>query len=99
MSSSSFDVYKSEFLSTTEQIKSRIQSSKKINDVEDTTVDDLLKQGEDLVKQMGLEARGMDDAIVKRDLLAKVRFYDVCVFMNSVRNNITYSINVHINCK
>lgn len=62
---SSFDVYKSEFVSTTEQIKSRIHSK---NDV-----DDMFIQGGDLLKQMGLEARGMNDAAVKRDLLAKVR--------------------------
>lgn len=66
---SSFDVYKSEFVSTIEQIKSRIQSK---NDTADE-IDEMLKQAQDLLKQMGLEARGMDDAAVKRDLLAKVR--------------------------
>mmetsp|Transcript_6267 Transcript_6267/g.10235 ORF Transcript_6267/g.10235 Transcript_6267/m.10235 type:complete len:182 (+) Transcript_6267:147-692(+) len=66
---SSFDAYQSELLSITEQIISRIQSK----DVDE--VDDMLQQAEDLVKQMGLEARGMDDAIVKRDLLAKVKEY------------------------
>ena len=83
MSTSSFDAYKSEFLSTTEQIKSRIQS-KKGNGAAPilsgtAAVDGMLKQGEDLVKQMGLEARGMDEAIVKRDLLSKVRIY-MCVY-------------------
>ena len=34
----------------------------------------LLLQADDLLKQMGLEARGVDDAAVKRDLLAKVSF-------------------------
>lgn len=63
----SFDAYQTEFLSIIEQIKSRIQS-KNIDEI-----DDMLKQAEDLVKQMGLEARGMDDAIIKRGLLAKVR--------------------------
>mmetsp|Transcript_18651 Transcript_18651/g.27695 ORF Transcript_18651/g.27695 Transcript_18651/m.27695 type:complete len:180 (-) Transcript_18651:99-638(-) len=67
---SSFDVYNSELLSTMEQIKSRLQSK---NNVEE--VDEMLKQGEDLAKQMGLEARGMDDAVVKRDLLSKVKEY------------------------
>mmetsp|Transcript_25605 Transcript_25605/g.40205 ORF Transcript_25605/g.40205 Transcript_25605/m.40205 type:complete len:186 (-) Transcript_25605:225-782(-) len=70
--SSSFDVYKSEFVSTTEQIKSRIQSK---NDNADEEIDEMFQQGEDLLKQMGLEARGMDDATVKRDLLAKVKEY------------------------
>lgn len=69
MSATSFDVYKSEFVSTTEQIKSRIQSK---NDNADE-IDEMFEQGGDLVKQMGLEARGMDDAAVKRDLLAKVK--------------------------
>ena len=64
---SSFDAYQSEFLSIMEQIKSRIQS-KNIDEI-----DDMLKQAEDLVKQMGLEARGMDDDAIKQGLLAKVR--------------------------
>ena len=64
---SSFDAYQSEFLSIMEQIKSRIQS-KNIDEI-----DDMLKQAEDLVKQMGLEARGIDDAVIKRGFLAKVR--------------------------
>ena len=70
---SSFDAYKSELLSTMEQIKSRLQSKNSVDGV-----DEMLKQGEDLVKQMGLEARGMDDAVVKRDLLSKVRD-EMCV--------------------
>ena len=65
---SSFDAYQSEFLSIMEQIKSRIQS-KNIDDIDDN----MLKQAEDLVKQMGLEARGIDDAVIKRGFLAKVR--------------------------
>ncbi|KAK1739459.1 vesicle transport v-SNARE VTI1 family protein [Skeletonema marinoi] len=69
---SSFDAYKSEFLSTMEQIKSKLQSKNNVDEV-----DEMLKQGEDLVKQMGLEARGMDDAVVKRDLLSKVKEYKV----------------------
>ena len=46
----------------------------------------LLCQADDLLKQMGLEARGVEDASMKRDLLGKVRFYfvekgvTVCVF-------------------
>ncbi len=68
--SSSFDVYMSEFVSTTEQIKSRIQSK---NDNAAEEIDEMFQQGEDLLKQMGLEARGIDDIAVKRNLLAKVR--------------------------
>ena len=63
---SSFDAYQSEFLSIMEQIKSRIQS-KNIDDIDDN----MLKQAEDLVKQMGLEARGIDDAVIKRGFLAR----------------------------
>ena len=81
MSEVSFDQYKSEFISTTEQIKSRIQCEKGGGGEEDvetmlegtSSVDELLRQGEDLVKQMGLEARGVDDKVVKHDLLEKVR--------------------------
>ena len=38
----------------------------------------LLLQADDLLKQMGLEARGVEDASVKRDLLGKVS-YNLCV--------------------
>lgn len=81
MSEVSFDQYKSEFISTTEQIKSRIKCAKGGGGEEDvetmlegtSSVHELLQQGEDLVKQMGLEARGMDDKVVKQCLLEKVR--------------------------
>ena len=81
MSEVSFDQYKSEFISTTEQIRSRIKCEKGGGGEEDvetmlegtSSVDELLRQGEDLVKQMGLEARGMDDKVVKQCLLEKVR--------------------------
>ncbi|KAL7450356.1 hypothetical protein ACHAWC_002290 [Mediolabrus comicus] len=83
MSEASFGQYKSEFISTTEQIKSRIQCEKGGGGEEDvetmlegtSSVDELLRQGEDLVKQMGLEARGVDDKVVKHDLLEKVKEY------------------------
>ena len=39
----------------------------------------LLLQADDLLKQMGLEARGVDDPSVKRDLLAKVRRHKIYV--------------------
>lgn len=91
-SSSSFDEYKSEFLATTEQIKSIIQSKNVNNEVEGSAkLDDLLKQGEDLVKQMGLEARGIVDAVVKRDLLAKVRLRCASFVLFTL-------INTHIDC-
>ena len=67
---SSFNAYKSEFISTTEQIKSTIQS-KHLDQIEY-----MLTQGDDLIKQMSLEARGVDDASVKRDLLSQVRLHD-----------------------
>ena len=72
MSTASFEQYEAELFSTTEQIKSRIQSKKEGKEGT-STVDDLVKQGENLMKQMGLEAREMDDAVAKRDLLVKVR--------------------------
>jgi hypothetical protein len=41
----------------------------------------LLLQADDLLKQMGLEARGVDDPSVKRDLLAKVRHRDLLEYL------------------
>eukprot|EP00985_Skeletonema_marinoi_P021969 scaffold13749_cov190-Skeletonema_marinoi.AAC.1 len=72
-SSIPFERYDEEFLSLTEQVTSKLRpldpstaSSTSLPPTAEADADDLLKQ-------MGLEARGVDDAAVKRDLLAKVR--------------------------
>mmetsp|Transcript_5068 Transcript_5068/g.7344 ORF Transcript_5068/g.7344 Transcript_5068/m.7344 type:complete len:205 (-) Transcript_5068:80-694(-) len=67
MSSIPFDRYDDEFQSLTDQVKQSLEDS----DVEFSA--SLLSQCEDLLKQMSVEARGVDDASTKRDLLAKVR--------------------------
>lgn len=67
MSSSGFDRYDDEFQSLTNQVKASLQD----DDVDFTA--SLLSQCEDLLKQMSVEARGVDDANVKRELLQKVR--------------------------
>ncbi|KAL3783203.1 hypothetical protein HJC23_013546 [Cyclotella cryptica] len=83
MSSIPFERYDEEFLSLTEQVTSKIRAL----DPATTTgsnapataaadlkmAHNLLLQADDLLKQMGLEARGAEDAVVKRDLLGKVR--------------------------
>jgi len=67
MSSIPFDRYDDEFQSLTDQVKQSLKG----DDVDFTS--SLLSQCEDLLKQMSVEARGVDDASVKRDLLTKVR--------------------------
>ncbi|EJK67460.1 hypothetical protein THAOC_11501 [Thalassiosira oceanica] len=81
-SSIPFERYDEEFLSLTEQVTSKLRSldpstsggapppSSAEADVK--MAHNLLLQADDLLKQMGLEARGVDDAYVKRDLLGKV---------------------------
>ena len=49
----------------------------------------LLLQADDLLKQMGLEARGVDDATMKRDLLAKVSLL-ILLWHESIKFNCTY---------
>mmetsp|Transcript_28725 Transcript_28725/g.42188 ORF Transcript_28725/g.42188 Transcript_28725/m.42188 type:complete len:236 (-) Transcript_28725:233-940(-) len=83
-SSIPFERYDEEFLSLTEQVTSKLRpldpstasSSTSLPPTAEADVKmahNLLLQADDLLKQMGLEARGVDDAAVKRDLLAKVR--------------------------
>lgn len=67
MSSVPFDRYDDEFQSLTDQVRDSLEEE----DVEFSG--SLLSQCEDLLKQMSVEARGVDDASTKRDLLAKVR--------------------------
>eukprot|EP00546_Thalassionema_frauenfeldii_P006060 CAMPEP_0178917994 /NCGR_PEP_ID=MMETSP0786-20121207/13574_1 /TAXON_ID=186022 /ORGANISM="Thalassionema frauenfeldii, Strain CCMP 1798" /LENGTH=204 /DNA_ID=CAMNT_0020591643 /DNA_START=95 /DNA_END=709 /DNA_ORIENTATION=+ len=67
MSSVPFDRYDDEFQSLTDQVRESLEEE----DVEFSG--SLLSQCEDLLKQMSVEARGVDDASTKRDLLAKVR--------------------------
>ena len=83
-SSIPFERYDEEFLSLTEQVTSKLRpldpstslsSSAPLPPTAEADVKmahNLLLQADDLLKQMGLEARGVDDAAVKRDLLAKV---------------------------
>jgi vesicle transport through interaction with t-SNAREs protein 1 len=68
MSSIPFERYDEEFASLVNQVRSSLQQA---DNLEFTC--SLLSQCEDLWKQMSLEARGVDDASVKRDLLQKVR--------------------------
>mmetsp|Transcript_4363 Transcript_4363/g.7312 ORF Transcript_4363/g.7312 Transcript_4363/m.7312 type:complete len:207 (-) Transcript_4363:63-683(-) len=67
MSSIPFERYDEEFLSLVNQVKSSLHQ----DNVEFTA--SLISQCEDLLKQMSVEARGVDDADVKRDLLGQVR--------------------------
>lgn len=76
-----FERYDEEFASLTEQVTSKIKSldPATYNGVAPPTAEadvkmahNLLLQADDLLKQMGLEARGADDSSVKRDLLGKV---------------------------
>lgn len=68
MSSIPFERYDDEFQSLTNQIKSSLRDE---DNIEFTS--SLLSQCDDLLKQMSVEARGVDDSNVKRDLLANVR--------------------------
>lgn len=78
-----FERYDEEFASLTEQVISKLRpldpsTSARTTSLAPTAESDvkmahnLLLQADDLLKQMGLEARGVDDPAVKRDLLAKV---------------------------
>lgn len=68
MSSIPFERYDDEFQSLTDQVKDALRGS---DNAEFTA--SLLQQCEDLLKQMSVEARGVDDTAVKRQLLQKVR--------------------------
>ncbi|KAL7532199.1 hypothetical protein ACHAXR_007050 [Thalassiosira sp. AJA248-18] len=81
-SSIPFERYDEEFLSLTEQVTSKLRAldpataSAVISPSADADLKmahNLLLQADDLLKQMGLEARGVEDSGVKRDLLGKVR--------------------------
>ena len=81
MSTVPFERYDEEFLSLSEQVRRSLAALDDDvgNGISTSTESDLkmasnlLSQCDDLLKQMGLEARGVDDATAKRDLLAKVR--------------------------
>lgn len=68
MSSIPFERYDDEFQSLTQQVQ---QSLRDPDDLDFTA--NLLSQSDDLLKQMSVEARGVEDAASKRDLLNKVR--------------------------
>ena len=70
-----FDRYDEEFNSLTQQVQSTLGS---LDDVEAQKKQlklgqNLLSQCDDLLKQMGMEARGVSESSVKRELLNKVR--------------------------
>ena len=67
MSSIPFERYDDEFQSLTLQVRSSLQKG------ETEFTSSLLLQCEDLLKQMSVEARGVEDASIKRELLQKVR--------------------------
>jgi hypothetical protein len=108
-SSIPFERYDEEFLSLTEQVTSKLRpldpstasSSTSLPPTAEADVKmahNLLLQADDLLKQMGLEARGVDDAAVKRDLLAKVSgVYWVLLFIVVVwRVILKQSLKIHI---
>eukprot|EP00978_Attheya_sp_CCMP212_P042258 scaffold254796_cov40-Attheya_sp.AAC.2 len=76
-----FERYDEEFDSLTQQVEQSLTKLKELPDQEDQTEESsslrfttgLLAQCDDLLKQMAVEARGVDDASLKRDLLHKVR--------------------------
>ena len=69
----SFDTYNEELQS----ILSNLRISLKNEHLK--VVHELLQQGDDTIKQMGLEARGLDDADMKRELLEKVRYSNIMI--------------------
>lgn len=71
MSSIPFERYDDEFHSLTAQVQESLQHMDEEKGVDFTH--SLLSQCDDLLKQMAIEARGVEDASSKRDLLAKVR--------------------------
>jgi len=74
MSNAPFERYDAEFLSLSEQVKSKIsQLVSKSADSEIKYCQGLLSQCDDLLKQMQVEARSVDDTTAKRELLQKVR--------------------------
>lgn len=68
--SSTFDRYDDEFSSLIQQIEEGLHSEPPTPYTES-----LLKQCDDLIKQMALEARSVQEASVKRSLLDKVKKY------------------------
>ena len=87
-SSTSFERYYEEFQSLTEQVSSKLSSlwvkaesgdgassssKSNIDDVELKMVQDLLVQADDIIKQMGLEARSVNENGMKKEFLGKVR--------------------------
>jgi hypothetical protein len=71
MSNIPFERYDDEFHSLTAQVQESLQHMDEEKGIDFTH--SLLSQSDDLLKQMAIEARGVEDASSKRDLLAKVR--------------------------
>ena len=74
-SSSQFDAYNEELQSILSKLRSSLKLCTDAPSLANLkVVHDLLQQGDDILKQMGLEARGVDEADMKRELLGKVRY-------------------------
>ena len=71
MSSIPFERYDDEFHSLTVQVQESLRQMDEEKGIEFSH--SLLSQCDDLLKQMAIEARGVEDASLKRDLLLKVR--------------------------
>jgi vesicle transport through interaction with t-SNAREs 1 len=71
MSSIPFERYDDEFHSLTVQVQESLRQMDEEKGIE--FAHSLLSQCDDLLKQMAIEARGVEDASLKRDLLLKVR--------------------------
>ena len=111
-SSTSFERYYEEFQSLTEQVSSKLSSlwtkaesgdgassSSKSNtdDAELKMVQDLLVQADDIIKQMGLEARSVNENGMKKELLGKVRnvyiiMHVIAAYLTFRRTGFTYHI-------
>ena len=69
----SFDTYNEELQSILSKLRSSLSTDTDTPSLADLKIiHELLQQGDDILKQMGLEARGVDDADIKRELLGKV---------------------------
>jgi chromosome segregation ATPase len=74
MSESNFERYDDEFSSLIRQIETSLQQPAAPT-ADPSYAQNLLRQCDDLIKQMALEARSSQDPAVKRNLLDKVREY------------------------
>ena len=81
----------------TESVNDGASSSSKqcpIDDGELKIVQDLLLQADDIIKQMGLEARSVNDNGTKKELLEKVRNMLIChcSILSFIRSDVLYNL-------